>query len=66
MPANNKKLNAALAKYGLQMRHTKTAKSRQECDEIKDKNNTIRRRVSIMAGKRVNPGLLGFDEEDDK
>lgn len=65
MATDNTKLNEALKKRGLAMRHTRTAKSDNDYLDIIEENKKVRRRISRMAGFRVSkPGLLALMDEE--
>lgn len=65
MATDNTKLNDALKKRGLAMRHTRTAKSDNDYLDIIEENKKVRRRISRMAGFRVSkPGLLALMDEE--
>lgn len=65
MATDNTKLNEALKKRGLSMRHTRTAKSDKDYQGIIEENKKVRSRVSRLAGFRVSkPGLLALMDEE--
>jgi hypothetical protein len=65
MATNDTKLNEALAKRGLSMRHTRTAKTDEDYLGIREENKKVRSRVSRLAGFRVSkPGLLALMDEE--
>lgn len=65
MATDNTKLNEALKKRGLAMRHTRAATSNNDYLDIIEENKKVRRRISRMAGFRVSkPGLLALMDEE--
>lgn len=65
MASKDTKLNEALKRRGLSMRHTRTAKSNDDYLGIIKENKKVRSRISRMAGFRVSkPGLLALMDEE--
>jgi len=65
MASKDTKLNEALKRRGLSMRHTRTAKSDNDYLGIIEENKKVRSRVSRLAGFRVSkPGLLALMDEE--